>query len=281
MWGIDGHSCIRTYNTKRAIEMLKELIEKYGIKVFNFVDDNFVPAKSRAIEICNFLSNYDVHFFCYGRADYVNDEILQALKKAGCHTINIGIESGNQRVLDFLNKRLTVQQNIEAIKCCQRNGITLDASFMIGITTETEDELKDTVNLIKTYKPDLVEASMFSPMPGTRLFDYCIEKGFFKKPEKLEDWAEWAGDMISIYHNTSNIPDKVLNETIKKVWMVGFYRNKFKRLFYWIKARQYKYIFKSVRRIFEIRTGVFQIPGLGVISDLSKKKPAPNPSQNL
>ncbi len=271
MWGIDGHSCIRTYSTEKAIELFKELIEKYQVKVFSIVDDNFVPAKSRAMEICKFLSNYNLHFFCFGRADYLNDEIVKALKKAGCHTIQVGIESGNQRVLDFLNKKVTVQQNIDAIKCCKRNGVTLDASCMIGITTETREELQGTIDMIRTYKPDLVNMKIFNPMPGTPVFDYCVKEGFFKKPETLEEWATWAGDMLAPYHNTSKISDEVLMKTLKEMEMVGFYRNKIKRFFYWVKVGEYGYAIKGIKRIFEVRGGIFQIPGLGFVSDLKKK----------
>ena len=154
---------------------------------------------------------------------------------------------------------------------------------MLGITTETPEELNDTINLIKTYKPDLIEASMFTPMPGTLIFDYCIEKGFFKKPQTLEEWAIWTGDMIHPIHNTSNISSEVLTKTIRKLWMIGFYKNKLKRFLYWMKAGEYRYVIKSIRRVFEIRRGVFQIPGLGIIYDSSEKKSAPvlNPIQEL
>lgn len=274
MWGIDNHPCIRAYSTEKTKELFKELIEKYHIKVFSIVDDNFVPFRSRAIEICNFLSNYNLHFFCFGRADYVSDDILHALKKAGCHTIQIGIESGSQRVLDFLNKKVTVQQNIDAIKCCKRNGITLDASCMIGITTETIDELNETINMIKKYKPDIVNMKIFNPMPGTPLFDYCIKEGFFQKPKTLEDWAIWTGGMTQVYHNTSKIPNEILDKTVKEMWMTGFYKNKIKRFIYWMKIGEYKYALKSVKRVFEVRGGVFQIPGLGFVKDLFKKDKA-------
>jgi anaerobic magnesium-protoporphyrin IX monomethyl ester cyclase len=248
MWGIDGKPCIRAFSTEKAKLLLKELIEKYDIKVFSIVDDNFVPFKSRAIEICNFLSKYNVHFFCFGRADYVNDEILKALKKAGCHTIQIGLESGNQRVLDFLNKKTTVQQNIEAIRLCKKNKIKLDASLMIGNTTETVEEMNDTIKMVKTYRPDEVDMKIFNPMPGTPVFDYCVKEEFFKKPQTLEEWATWTGSQSCLQHNTSKITDELLIETVKKMWKLGYYRNKAKRLIFWLKAGEYKHVLKVIKR---------------------------------
>lgn len=272
MWGINGNPCIRSFSTEKSITLLKELIEKYNIKVFSIVDDNFVPFKSRAIEICKFLSNYKLHFFCFGRADYVNDEILSALRKAGCHTVCIGLESGSQRVLDFLHKKITVQQNINAIKLCKKNKIKLDASLMIGITTETIEEMNETVKMVKTYLPDEVDMKIFNPMPGTPIFDYCIKQGFFKKPETLEGWATWTGNQISIQHNTSNISDELLVHTIREMWMVGFYRNKIKRFFYWMKVGEYGYVLKGLKRLFEVRGGELQIPVIGFLIKHSKNK---------
>jgi anaerobic magnesium-protoporphyrin IX monomethyl ester cyclase len=272
MWGINGNPCIRSFSTEKSIALFKDLIEKHHVKTFSIVDDNFVPFKSRAIEICNFLSKYDVHFFCFGRADYVNDDILSALKKAGCHTIQIGLESGSQRVLNYLNKKTTVQQNIEAIRLCKKNGIKLDASLMIGITTETIEEMNETVKMIKTYKPDEVDMKIFNPMPGTAVFDECVAKGFFKKPETLEEWATWTGNQLILKHNTSKIPDKLLVDTIRKMWMVGFYRNKIKRFRYWMKVGDYGYVLKGLKRIFVVRRGEIQIPGIGYVTDIFKRK---------
>jgi len=265
MWGINNKPHIRAYSTKKAIEFFKELMDKYKVRNFSFVDDNFIPFKSRAIEICKFLEKYDVNFFCFGRADYINDEILQALRKAGCHTIQIGLESGNQRVLDFLNKRLKVEDNIRSVQCCKRNKVICDGSMMIGITTETEDELNDTVNFIKKYRPDLVNVKIFNPMPGTRTFDYCIEKGLFEKPKNLKEWAAWTSNMTELSHNTSGISSDKLIKTVQELWMVGYYSNKIKRLLYWLKKREFKYILKNLKKAYEIRGGMIRIPGLGFI----------------
>lgn len=259
MWRIDDKPCIRCYTLDRTKELFKKLVEEHGMKVFSVVDDNFIPMKSRAIEICKFLERYDLNFWCLGRADYINDEILKSLKKAGCHTIQAGLESGNQRVLDFLNKRITIEKNIEAIKCCKRNGIFLDGSFMIGITTETEDEMDDTIKVIKTYNPDVVNINIFNPLPGTPIFEYCIEKGLIKKPKNLEEWAEWVTSFLNVQHNTSNISDEVLRETIKEMRMFGFYKNKVKRFFYWIKQKEYDYAFKGIKRILSLRKEILNL----------------------
>ena len=246
MWGKNGRPYIRALSTERAKEFFKELIEKYNIKTFCIGDDNFVPFKSRAVEICNSLEQYNLNFFCFGRSDYLDDRIIQALKKAGCHTIQIGVESGSQRILDFLNKKVKVQQNINAIECCKRNGIKVEASTMIGITSETIAEMNETVEFIKKYKPSLVSMRIFNPMPGTPLFEYCLEKKYFKKPETLEEWANWAGDFCTIKQNTSEIPDELLIKTYNELRKVGLIKVRLKRLLFWVKTGEFKYLYKRI-----------------------------------
>jgi radical SAM superfamily enzyme YgiQ (UPF0313 family) len=249
MWGKDKNPFIRTYSTEKSKEYFKEIIEKYGIKTFEIADDNFVQLKSRAVELCDFLSKYKVNFFCFGRADSLNDEIMGALKKAGCHTIFIGVESGSQKVLDFLNKRIKIEQNINAIKLCKKYKITSDTSFMIGITDETREDLQLTKEFIKKYKPDVSNILIFNPFPGTEVFDYCIKNNLITKPVNLKEWAFWTGDMTKIKHNTSKISDKEIMDTYNEMIMFGFYKIKMKKFLYWIKVGEIKYALRGAKRV--------------------------------
>lgn len=247
MWGKNNNPFIRSYSTERAIQLFKELIEKYKVNKISIADDNFVPFKSRAIEICNFLSNYKLNFFCFGRADYLNDEIMTALKKAGCHTIFIGGESGSQRVLDFINKKTKLEQTANAIKICKKYNIISDVSFMLGITTETLEELNMTKDFINKYKPDIPNVLIFNPMPGTPIYSYCLNNNLLTPAKNLEEWANWTGDMKNIKHNTSNVSDKELMKIFKELSKpkLGY---KIKKFIYWIKAGEIKYALKGVLR---------------------------------
>jgi radical SAM superfamily enzyme YgiQ (UPF0313 family) len=265
MWGREKNPFIRAYNTEKVKELFKELVEKCHIKTFEIVDDNFVQIKSRCVEICHFLEKYKVNFFCFGRADCLNEEIMQGLKRAGCHTIFIGAESGSQRVLDFLNKETTLEQNANAIRLCKKYKIASDTSFMLGITTETSEELKETRDFVKKYKPDVSNMLIFNPFPGTEVFDYCVRNNLIKKPTTLNEWAFWTGDMTKIKHNTSEISDKEIMDTYNEMIMFGFYKIKIKKFFYWIKAGEIKYALRGIKRVF-FKKGKFSIPGLRLSS---------------
>lgn len=245
MWGKDNKPFIRTYSTERAIELFKEVIGKYKRKMFLIIDDNFLSFKGRSIAICNFLSKYNLHFYTSARADNLDDETMNSLKKAGCHTIFVGIESGSQRMLDFLGKKTTVSQNINAIKICKKHKIKCEASLMIGLPTETQKDLKETVNLIKRYKPDVISVHVYAPLPAL-LFEYCISKGLIKRPKKLEEWIQ-LGDIFTINNNVSMIPTEKLLETLKELRKFQFYKRRIKSLFFWLKIGEFKYAYKSVK----------------------------------
>ena len=248
LWGVNGRPFVRAINAEKAIELFREVVEKYKKNTFEIIDDNLLTFKSKCFEICKYLVKERVFFHCFARVDYIDDEILRELKKAGCHTIQIGAESGSQRVLDFLNKRVKVQQNIDAIKCCKRNGIICDASFMIGLPTETLSEMKETIYLIKKYKPDIANVKIYNPLPGAPLFDYCVEKGLVKKPETLEEWALWTGNHRTVNHNVSPTTAKELIKTSQDLWKTSYYKTRIKKFIFWIRAGNFRNVFHGFRK---------------------------------
>ncbi len=253
MWGKKNHSFVRIYSLKKAMELFRKIHEEYKIKVFHMVDDNFLFFKQRCIEICKFLENYNFHFYTSGRVDNIDDEILSALKKAGCHTVFVGVESGSQRVLDFLGKRTTLQQNINAIKLCKKHNIICDASFMIGIPTETPAELRETMDFIKKYDPDIPNVKIYNPLPA-RLFEYCAEKGLIKRPKTLEEWANFGG-VFGFNNNVSKIPDKELRKAVKEAARHKFLKRNIKKFIFWIKIGELKHAFQSSVKI--LRNNLF------------------------
>ncbi|MEK6875341.1 MAG: radical SAM protein [Nanoarchaeota archaeon] len=248
LWGINGRPFVRAFNTKKTMELFKEIIEKYKRNTFEIIDDNFLTFKSRCFEVCDYLSKHKVYFHCFSRVDYIDDEILKKLKKAGCHTIQIGAESGSQRILDFLNKRVTVQQNINAILCCRRNNITCDASFMIGLPTETLEEMRETINLIEKYKPDIANVKIYNPLPGSNLFDLCVKNSLIKKPTSLEEWAIWTGNHRTVNHNVSTRSTEDLIKISQRLWRTSYYKTRIKKFIFWTKAGNFSNVFHGVRK---------------------------------
>jgi radical SAM superfamily enzyme YgiQ (UPF0313 family) len=118
-------------------------------------------------------------FFCQTRADIVvrHEDMVQRMVEVGLRGYFVGFESGSDRVLNFIRKGTTVQQNLEAARVCRRLGISIWANYMMGLPTETKEEVLDTVRMMKTIDPDYYSPAFFTPHPGTDLYDYVVEHG--------------------------------------------------------------------------------------------------------
>jgi len=200
--------CINSVRNARYEGMPAEKIKKeidYVIKEFNppkiyFRDEDFFQDFNKARQIVDYIlekHNFKWEATCrvnYFRKDLIDDEFLRKLVKSHCKQLRFGIESGSQRVLNFLHKGQTVKQIKYAVKQCNRYGISPNCSFMIGMPTETPAEQEETYNLIDELficgKVDLLGPQMYRPYPGGLLFEEAKKYGL-KLPDTLEDWAAY------------------------------------------------------------------------------------------
>ncbi|MCM8790657.1 MAG: B12-binding domain-containing radical SAM protein [Candidatus Omnitrophica bacterium] len=159
---------------------LKELENIYGMKSFMFHDDCFTEDEKWVMEFCDAYrqAGFRLPFICQTRADIIcrHPDMIRKLAHVGLRMAQIGFESGNDRVLRFISKGVTLKQNLEAARICHSNGIRIFANYMLGLPTETNAEAWDTVRMIKKIKPYRASAAFFTPHPGSYLYDYCKEK---------------------------------------------------------------------------------------------------------
>jgi len=207
---------LRFYNTDKVIKTINHVLGKYKIKEFTIADDNFANLSKRCVDICNVLERYKGIFHIFLRVDQTDEKVLKNLKKAGCWAIQFGFESGNQRILDFIGKGITVKDNLEAVKKCKKLGIFVDGSFMMGLPTETANEMKQTADFIKKSKIDAPNVKVFKPYPSTELYDYAVKEGILSPPKTLQEWAEY-GDLTEGNPNVSEIPTYLLLKTVNEL----------------------------------------------------------------
>lgn len=196
----------RWYEPELVLNRIKKLKEQYGIQGVWFVDDEFFIHPNRARKIIEGLMNLDLQWEIQGaRADSLlalKDEDLELLVKSGCKQINIGAESGSNRILQMVEKRITTQQIIDVNRRLGKYDIMPWFYFMIGFPTETLEEQKMTINLVMRLLKENPKAKIsgigcFTPYPGTALFDDALKQGY-KPPAKLLDWSTYAVDRINI-----------------------------------------------------------------------------------
>ena len=170
----------RRRTVDNVIGELKHLRDTYGIKSLQFWDDCFTEDPDWISEFCAryVKEGFRQPFVCQTRADIIckNPGMMKKLKKAGLIMASIGFESGNDRVLKFMNKETTLKENLRAARICKRLGIKIWAYNMFGVPTETPGEARDTVGMIKKIKPYRSSAAFFTPHPGSTLYQYCKKR---------------------------------------------------------------------------------------------------------
>jgi len=181
----------RARSPKNVLFEIDVLVNQYGIKHINVVDDNFTLLKSRTIEICKGLAkrNYNLTLWSNVFLPSLDEEVLKWLKKAGFHSLLFSIESGNQDVLDkIIKKRINLSKVKEMVDISKKIGIQTEGAFMFGLPGETIQTMKDTNKFIKKTGFDMNKKFIYQPFPNTKLYDICIEKDYLTpdyNPKKI------------------------------------------------------------------------------------------------
>lgn len=150
-----------------------ELIQKeYNPDTLWFVDDVFTISHKWLNEFNETLKqrNLKIKFECITRADRMNEEVIKLLKDAGCFRVWIGAESGSQKVIDLMDRRVDVDQVRQMIKLTQNNGIQAGTFIMLGYPGETEDDIEETIRHLKESNPEYFTITVAYPIKGTELF---------------------------------------------------------------------------------------------------------------
>ncbi|OAD21956.1 radical SAM domain-containing protein [Candidatus Thiomargarita nelsonii] len=180
------------YRYRSAEHVMEEIkfLTGLGIREFFFLDDTFTINKKRVYELCNLLieSKLDIKYKISSRVDRVNQEMLDMLAASGCYRIHYGVETGSQRLLDYLEKGVTLEQTINAFKMTKKAGIETFAYMMIGIPTETKDDIEQTIQFVNKLQPDRVNYSICSPFPKTKLYETALNND----PTMEDYWGEFA-----------------------------------------------------------------------------------------
>lgn len=161
------HRKVKYRSPEAVVAEVKGIIDRYGIRSFNFQDDTFLVHKRRVKELLDLLKPLKISFRCHGRAGLDTQDDYHRLKEAGCELIAWGIESGSQKLLELMNKDVTVEQNEAVIGWAKNAGILDRAFFIIGFPGETWETIEETKRFIERADPSQFIASTFQPYPGT------------------------------------------------------------------------------------------------------------------
>jgi len=191
---------LRSKSKDQILEEITLAVEKHGVKTGYFIDLDFLSVPGIVEDICHYLikKKYKFKWTCQTRPDCLDEEILRKMKMAGCKIIHMGIETGLQEQLDYLNKSITVEKMTKAVKLCRKMGIKTFIFLLFGFPGETNKDREKTYNFVEQLDGDYVSFHKLFPYEGTSIYhdnferdinlDKFIQKAFIKyylKPCRL------------------------------------------------------------------------------------------------
>jgi radical SAM superfamily enzyme YgiQ (UPF0313 family) len=169
---VEMRSRFLPYRVRNVDAVADELahVASLGANVVYFNDDNFLRERDRVAALCEAIlrRRLDLTWLADARVDDVDTTLLPLLRRAGCSTLCLGVESGSQRVLDSLRKGITVDQTRAAAAAIRRAGIWMVGYVIVGSPGETEAERHDTWRLLDEIRPELVQCHRFAWYPMAR-----------------------------------------------------------------------------------------------------------------
>ncbi len=221
---------VRKRSAENIFAEMEECYYKFGIKNFFFKADTFTIDAEWASKLCDLIINSELHgkieFTVNSRVKPLEYELLEKLKKAGCFTIAVGFESGNNDTLKKIKKGTTREDNLRAARLIKKAKLPLFGFFMIGFPWETKNDIIESLEFIFDIDPDFIEIHIAMPYYGTELYSQCVEYGTVNR-------EAWGNDYFS--PNTTGTQIVTMDE----IWKI---RNKYLLKFY----LRPKYLIKKV-----------------------------------
>lgn len=219
-----NHQQVRFKSMDKVFEEIDDIV-KLGFTHISVEDDSFTLKRQRIKEFCLYLiERYpDITWNCLSRVETFDAELLSLMKKSNCKKIAIGVESGSERILKLIDKKIDINKTIEMFKLIKKYKILTQAFFMIGFPEETNEDIEATERLIFTINPGLLFLSICTPYPGTAIYDQMKNEGFLVN----ENWNSYIffGDNIS--WRTRYLKGEDLVKTRKRISRKFYLRPKY------------------------------------------------------
>jgi anaerobic magnesium-protoporphyrin IX monomethyl ester cyclase len=220
----------RPRTPENILDEVEELVKNYNVKEIQFEDDNLTLIKERAMKLFQGIIDRKLNInWTTPNGILVNsldEDLIKVMKKSGCYRVNLGIESGNQEVVDkIVKKPLSRDHCRKLIKTFKKYSIPVTGFFVIGMPGETIKNINETIEFIKQNDFDDILVSIASPYPGTELWDIAIKEGYINHdPDSASFEVKPKYSTIS----TKEFTAKQVEELRNKAY-IEFQKSKLKR----------------------------------------------------
>jgi radical SAM superfamily enzyme YgiQ (UPF0313 family) len=207
-----GKPPVRLRSPENVIWEFTQLAEA-GYRSISFIDDQFVWGSKRTLEICEGIEHLGVEWSCLSRADMLQDEkIVRAMGQAGCRYVDVGIESFNQEILDYIGKDCKVESLYQAVRNLKEAGIEPELNILLGsCPLETTETIRKTFRETLRLDVDYVLFSICTPFPYTKFHAKALAEGWMIKKE-YEPVDPIKESFISYPHLTKGQLDRIVRQ---------------------------------------------------------------------
>lgn len=164
------------------------ILKNLGMDNIHMYADLFTVNRDQVVGLCKLMieENINIKWTCNSRVDYVDEEMLELMGKAGCRLISWGIESGNEQILRHARKGAYPDKAERALRWAKKAGIMNWGYFIIGLPGETEETIRDTIDFSKSLPLDIALFHVAAPYPGTPFFFEVVENNWFRDDTQWE-----------------------------------------------------------------------------------------------
>ncbi len=193
-----GQTKIQYRSGASARTELEHLIDEYDIQGFSIVDDNFVVARQKVMDICKNIEDLNLYWSALSRVDTVDEELLDYMATSGCIEIKFGMESGSERLLKLMRKNTTQAKIKKAVDLAVKAGIEAKVFIIHGYPGEDLESTQETINLLSEMGDSISRVSLFRfvPLPGTQVYAQNYIDGTHLQSDWNGDWSKFH-----IHHN--------------------------------------------------------------------------------
>lgn len=210
----------RTRSVEDVAAEMEYLVKEMGFKSVYFDDDTFNCGKDRMLRLSEEIRKrkISVPWAIMARADLMDEEILQKLLDAGLFAVKYGIESASQFLLDKIGKNMDIKKTIENVRLTKKLGIKTHLTFTFGLSGDTKETIRDTIELALMLDPTSVQFSLVTPFPGTRLYQEMKDAGRIVS----ENWCDYDGNHKSVisYGHLSGKDLETAIKTAYRQWLI-------------------------------------------------------------
>jgi anaerobic magnesium-protoporphyrin IX monomethyl ester cyclase len=184
----------KSYTAEYVFDHIEYIYKRFNIRYYDFVDDNFCGNIENAKELCRLLKSSEMKIVwrTSSRLDNIDEESIILMAQSGCKMISFGLESGSQKLLDLINKGVSLKNSVSVLELCKKNNIEIRFSLTFGYKYDNDDSIAETIDFLNRIKPNAIALYLLKVYNGTKLYEMAKNEKYIN-----DDW--W-------FQNTDDAP---------------------------------------------------------------------------